>query len=125
MGKVIDSAFVNHVVSPSPATIRLPSVPSPLILGVRERRHWVVILWEVEKQSQVEVPVPNGPKAGTPGNPGHTWEGLPQPHQENPRIFPVSRTLKGASAPSAVKGNVRSEFLPARPNPQIALSYLA
>ena len=51
-------------------------------------------------QSQVEVPVPNGPKAGTPGNPGHTWEGLPQPHQENPRIFPVSRTLKGASAPS-------------------------
>ena len=39
----------------------------------------------------------NGSKAGTPGNPGHTWEGLPQPHQENPRIFPESRTLKGAS----------------------------
>ena len=54
-------------------------------------------------QSRVGVPVPNGPKAGTPGNPGHTWEGLPQPHQENPRIFPESRTLKGASAPSQRK----------------------
>ena len=47
MGKVIDSVFVR------PVSPHLPSVPSPLpslIPGDRERRrHWVVILWEVEK----------------------------------------------------------------------------
>ena len=67
-----------------------------------------------------------GPRAPQRPKGLHPWEpSEPQPHRENPRIFPESRTLKGASAPSAVKGNVRSEFLPARPNPQIALSYLA
>ena len=34
----------------------------------------------------------------------HPWEpSEPQPHRENPRIFPKSRTLKGAAAPSQWK----------------------